>query len=70
MVERQHDPQREWAEHRTACSRRNFRSSLVSNVSSFPKNKQAQCPMDGTPSIIDEKSLKELHIRVDVKKGD
>src|SRR3989344_3709520 len=39
----------------------------IREVIAFPKNKQAQCPMDGSPSIIDDKAMKELHIKLDVK---
>jgi hypothetical protein len=39
----------------------------------FPKNKNAQCPMDGSPGKIDQKQLKELSIdlvgKAKVKKG-
>ena len=31
----------------------------------FPKNKNAQCPMDGSPSAPDPKQLKELSIKLD-----
>ncbi len=34
----------------------------IREVIAFPKNKNAQCPMDGSPSPIDEKQLKELSI--------
>ena len=37
----------------------------IREVIAFPKNKNAECPMDGSPSDIDEKQLKELHIRKD-----
>ena len=30
----------------------------------FPKNKKAECPMDGSPSKPDDKQLKELHLKV------
>ena len=30
----------------------------------FPKNKKAECPMDGSPSKPDDKQLKELHIKI------
>ncbi|MEK6921804.1 MAG: amino acid--tRNA ligase-related protein, partial [Nanoarchaeota archaeon] len=34
----------------------------IREVIAFPKNKQAQCPMDGCPNVIDEKQLDELKI--------
>jgi len=37
----------------------------IREVIAFPKNKKAECPMDGSPSEVDEKQLKELHIRTD-----
>jgi len=41
----------------------------IREVIAFPKNKQAQCPMDGSPSEITERQMKELHIKLDhVKK--
>ena len=40
----------------------------IREVIAFPKNKNAECPMDGSPSEIDEKQLKELHIKLDVLK--
>ncbi|MBS3167518.1 aspartate--tRNA ligase [Candidatus Woesearchaeota archaeon] len=40
----------------------------IREVIAFPKNKEAQCPMDGSPGDIDEKQLKELHIKLDVIK--
>jgi aspartyl-tRNA synthetase len=39
----------------------------IREVIAFPKNKSAQCPMDSCPSAVDETTLKELHIRVDLK---
>ena len=43
----------------------------IREVIAFPKNKDAECPMDGSPSEIDEKQLKELNIKLDlVKKKD
>jgi aspartyl-tRNA synthetase len=38
-------------------------------VIAFPKNKSAQNPMDGSPSEIDKKQLKETHIDIIEKKG-
>ena len=40
----------------------------IREVIAFPKNKAAECPMDGCPSDVDEQQLKELHIRSEVKK--
>lgn len=40
----------------------------IREVIAFPKNKQAQCPMDDSPSEITERQLKELHIKNDVVK--
>jgi aspartyl-tRNA synthetase len=39
----------------------------IREVIAFPKNKSAQCPMDGCPSPVDETTLKELHIKLDLK---
>ena len=41
----------------------------IREVIAFPKNKAAECPMDGSPSDIDEKQMKELHIKSSVVKG-
>ena len=35
----------------------------IREIIAFPKNKSAQCPMDGSPSDVDEIQLKELHIK-------
>ena len=40
----------------------------IREVISFPKNKAAQCPMDSSPSSVDEKQLKDLHIKKNVVK--
>ncbi len=40
----------------------------IREVIAFPKNKKAESPMDGSPSDIDEKQMKELHIKSDVAK--
>ena len=37
--------------------------SDIREIIAFPKNKAAQCPMDGSPSDVDETQLKELHIK-------
>ena len=41
----------------------------IREVIAFPKTKGADCPMDGCPTLPDEKTLKELHMRFEVKKG-
>lgn len=38
----------------------------IREVIAFPKNKKAESPMDGSPSEIEEKQMKELHIKSDV----
>ena len=40
----------------------------IREVIAFPKNKDAECPMDGSPSSVDEKQLKELNIKMDLVK--
>jgi aspartyl-tRNA synthetase len=40
----------------------------IREVIAFPKNKAAQCPMDGSPSDIDPKQLKEAHIKIEIEK--
>jgi aspartyl-tRNA synthetase len=37
----------------------------IREVIAFPKNKAAQCPMDGSPSELDSKQMKEAHITLD-----
>ncbi|MEK6874426.1 MAG: aspartate--tRNA ligase [Nanoarchaeota archaeon] len=42
----------------------------IREVIAFPKTKSVECLMDGSPSEISEKELKELHIKIDgVKKN-
>ena len=36
----------------------------IREVITFPKNTLGQCPMDDSPSEVDEKQLRELHLRV------
>lgn len=36
----------------------------IREVIAFPKNKNAQCPMDGSPSSIDAKQLTDLHVEI------
>ncbi|MBI4148913.1 aspartate--tRNA ligase [Candidatus Woesearchaeota archaeon] len=40
----------------------------IREVIAFPKNKAAQCPMDGSPADVDPIQLKEAHIKLDVVK--
>ncbi len=40
----------------------------IREVMAFPKNKSAECPMDGCPTTIDQKSLRELNIKLDIVK--
>jgi aspartyl-tRNA synthetase len=40
----------------------------IREVIAFPKNKGAECPMDGSPSSIDAAQMKELHIKTDIIK--
>lgn len=40
----------------------------IREVIAFPKNKKAESPMDGSPSEVEEKQLKELHVKSDVAK--
>lgn len=38
----------------------------IREVIAFPKNKAAECPMDGSPSDVDQKQLKELNLKLDL----
>jgi aspartyl-tRNA synthetase len=40
----------------------------IREVIAFPKNKAAECPMDGCPSEVSEKQLKELGLKVEKEK--
>ena len=40
----------------------------IREVIAFPKNKNAESLMEGSPSEVDDKQLKELHIKLDVVK--
>jgi len=40
----------------------------IREVIAFPKNKNAECPMDGCPTVPDEKVLKELNMKFAVEK--
>lgn len=39
------------------------KSNTIRDVIAFPKTQKASCPMTGAPSDIDDKQLKELHIK-------
>ncbi|MFC1691114.1 aspartate--tRNA ligase [Nanoarchaeota archaeon] len=41
----------------------------IREVIAFPKNKAAQCPMDGCPAEIDDHQIRELHIETKVIKA-
>ena len=41
--------------------------SSIKEVIAFPKNTFAVSPMDDSPSILDEKQLRELSLKIDVK---
>ncbi|MBS3132700.1 aspartate--tRNA ligase [Candidatus Woesearchaeota archaeon] len=55
-----------WGFDRTVALMLGFND--IREVIAFPKNKKAECLMDGSPSDIDEKQLRELHIKSDVIK--
>ena len=40
----------------------------IREVIAFPKNKNAECPMDSCPSTISDKQLKELSVKLDIVK--
>lgn len=40
----------------------------IREVIAFPKNKAAQCPMDGSPIELNQRQLKELGIKIDATK--
>jgi aspartyl-tRNA synthetase len=40
----------------------------IRDVIAFPKNKNAQCPMDNSPCEIEQLQMKELHIKTDIIK--
>lgn len=40
----------------------------IREVVAFPKNKHAECPMDGSPSPVDQRQLDELRLKVEGKK--
>ncbi len=42
--------------------------SDIREVMAFPKNKSAQCPMDGSPSEVEKKQLEETHISLSLPK--
>jgi|TARA_Y100000310_G_scaffold342807_1_gene447554 aspartyl-tRNA synthetase len=40
----------------------------IREVIAFPKNKNAECPMDGSPNDVNDEQLKELHIKSELIK--
>lgn len=42
--------------------------SSIRDVIAFPKNKSWICPLTHSPSIVDEKQLRELHIKLNIEK--
>ncbi|MCK4669602.1 MAG: aspartate--tRNA ligase [Nanoarchaeota archaeon] len=40
----------------------------IRDVIAFPKNKAAQCPMDGCPGPVEDQHLKDLNIKLDMPK--
>jgi len=45
-------------------------SESIRDVIAFPKTQRATCMMSDAPSIVDDKQLKELHIKLDIVKED
>ena len=43
-------------------------SDNIRDVIAFPKTKSAESLMDGAPNVVDEKQLKELHLKIDIIK--
>jgi aspartyl-tRNA synthetase len=40
----------------------------IREIIAFPKNKNAECPMDGSPNDVPDEQLKELNIKLDLVK--
>ena len=43
-------------------------ASSIREVIAFPKTQKATCPLTDAPSEVDQKQLKELHIKLDLPK--
>jgi len=44
-------------------------ASSIREVIAFPKTQKATCPLTDAPSEVDQKQLKELHIKLDLPQG-
>jgi len=44
-------------------------ASSIREVIAFPKTQKATCLLTDAPSEVDQKQLKELHIKLDLSRG-